>query len=219
MKRFIFIVLALGCAHHAQLVPAPGAQRAQDGSVVASAAGVEVSVDSKRWSSYPRDLDDIVTPLYVSITNTSSAPVRIRYRDFTLTGPSGLESAAIPPFQLQRPGTEPLPAFAPAFVSRRFLLYAPYRHFYPGMPVWGGPWEVDPWFYDRSYRTWEPSLPTRDMLQQALPEGVLQPGGSVAGFLYFHHLRENGPVMFSAELIDADSRAMIGSVQIPMVLQ
>ena len=219
MKRLLSLLLAAGCAHQARLVPAPGAERAADGSAVASAAGVVVSVDSRRWSGSPPDLPALVTPLYVSVANNSSAPVRIRYREFSLTDLSGLETAAIPPFQLQRPGTEPSPAYPPAFASRRFLLYSPYRHYYPGMPIWGGPWDYNPLFYDRSYGTWQPSLPTRDMLQQALPEGVLQPGGEVAGFLYFHRLRDTGPVMFSADLIDPDSRAMIGSVQIPMLLQ
>jgi len=78
---------------------------------------------------------------------------------------------------------------------------------------------VNPWFYDQYYGTWEPSLPTRDMLQQALPEGVLQPGGTAAGFLYFHRLRDNGPVTFSAELVNPNSRETIASVEIPMVLQ
>jgi len=219
MKRLLLLLLAAGCAHQARLVPAADASRLPDGSAVASAAGVEVSVDSRTWSGSPRDLAAIVTPLFVSIRNDSPDPVRIRYRDLTLTGPSGLETAAIPPFQLQRPGSEGVAAVAPAYVPRRFLLYGRYRHFYPGLPVWGGPWDYDPLFYDRYYRTWEPSLPTPDMLQQALPEGVLQSGGEAAGFLYFHRLREAGPVTFSAEIVDAQSRALIGSVQIPMALQ
>ncbi len=219
MKRFIPLVLAAACAHQPQLVPAAGAQRASDGSAVASASGVVVSLDSQRWSGSPSDLPSIVTPLYVSVTNESQQPVRIRYRDFMLTGPAGLETTAIPPFRLQRPGVSAVPAFAPAFVGRRFFLYAPYRPFYPGMPIWGGPWDVNPWFYDQYYGTWEPSLPTRDMLQQALPEGVLQPGGTAAGFLYFHRLRDDGPVTFSAELVNPSSRETIASVEIPMVLQ
>jgi hypothetical protein len=218
MKRFLALAFALSCAHQAQLVPAPDAPRASDGSVSASAAGVEVRVDSRRWSGSPRDLPNLVTPLWVSVTNESSSPVRIRYRDFQLLGLSGLETSAIPPLKLQRPGTEVV-AMAPAFTSRGFLLYPPYRAFYPGLPVWGGPWDFDPWFYDHSYSTWQPSLPTKDMLEKALPEGVLQPGGSAAGFLYFHHLRDNGPVTFEVQLIDGDSRALLGTVQIPMVVQ
>jgi hypothetical protein len=218
MKRFVLLVFVLACAHQPQLVPAPGAPRAPDGSVAASAAGVEVRVDARRWSGSPSDLPNIVTPLWVSVTNESSSSVRIRYRDLKLVGPSGLETAAIPPLKLQRPGTESI-VVAPGFASRGFFLYPPYRPFYPGFPVWGGPWDYDPWFYDHAYGTWQPSLPTPDMLRQALPEGALQPRGSAAGFLYFHHLRDKGPVTFEAELIDAESRALLGTVQIPLLLQ
>jgi hypothetical protein len=52
-----------------------------------------------------------------------------------------------------------------------------------------------------------------------LPEGVLQPGGSAAGFLYFNHLQEKGPVVFTAEIVAADTREPLGTVRIPMVLQ
>ncbi len=43
--------------------------------------------------------------------------------------------------------------------------------------------------------------------------------GSAAGFLYFNHLREKGPVVFTAEIVVADTRQPLGTVRIPMVLQ
>jgi hypothetical protein len=175
-------------------------------------------VGGKRWSGQPPDLESLVTPLYVRVRNGSDVPVRIRYGDFTVAGQSGLQTSAIPPFQIQRPGTEVV-AMAPAFASDRFFLYERYGRFYPGLPLWGGPWDFDPMFYDQYYATWKPSLPTRDMLQKALPEGVLQPGGSAAGFLYFHQLQDKGPVVFSAEIVSASTREPLGAVRIPMVLQ
>jgi hypothetical protein len=99
------------------------------------------------------------------------------------------------------------------------MLYRGYGPYYPGLPVWGGPWDYNPWFYDQFYGTWEPSLPSRDMLEQALPEGVIEPGGSAAGFLYFHRLKDTGPVTFAAEVVDANTREALGSVRIPLVLQ
>jgi hypothetical protein len=211
MRAPLLLLLLLACAHAPQLVPAPGAPAA------ATVAGVEVSAGGKRWSGEP-DLESLVTPLYVRVRNGSFAPVRIRYGDFTVTGRSGLQTSAIPPFQIQRPGTEVV-ALAPAFTADRFFLYERYRRFYPAFPVWDGPWDFDPEFYDQYYATWKPSLPTKDMLQQALPEGVLQPGGSAAGFLYFHHLQEKGPVTFAAEIVAAGTREPLGAVRIPMVLQ
>lgn len=221
MRLFTVAALAgaLGCAHEAVLVPAPQLPRGPDGSAQAAAAGVEFSVDGRLWSGSPHDLASLVAPLYVAIHNTSQVPVRLRYRDFTLIGQTGLQTAAIPPFQIQRPGSSASMPLSPGFAANGFLLYGPYGDFYPGMPLWGGPWDYDPWFYDSAYQTWEPSLPTRDMLQQALPEGVLQPGGAAAGYLYFHRLKDQGPVTFSAEIVEATSRKPLGDVQVPMVLQ
>ena len=80
---------------------------------VASAEGVQVTVNSQRWKGQPGDLDSIVTPLHVVVENGSQVPIRIRYRDFTLTNSQGLQSAAIPPFAIQRPGSR-VAAVAPA---------------------------------------------------------------------------------------------------------
>jgi hypothetical protein len=212
--------MLIACAHAPRLVPAPGAPRDPNSPDAAAdaVAGVEVSVGGKRWSGQPGDLESLVTPLYVRLRNGSPVAVRIRYGDFTVTGRSGLQTSAIPPFQIQRPGMEVV-TVAPAFSADRFFLYERYRTFYPGFPIWDGPWDFDPWFYEQHYATWQPSLPTRDMLQQALPEGVLQPGGSAAGFLYFHQLQEKGPVVFSADIVAAGTREPLGAVRIPMELQ
>jgi hypothetical protein len=61
------------------------------------------------------------------------------------------------------------------------------------------------------------SLPL--LLQQALPECVLQRGGSAAGFLYFNQLQEKGPVVFAAEIVAAGTREPLGAARIPMMLQ
>jgi hypothetical protein len=213
------LFVAAGCAHTPVLVPAPDAQRlpGQPAAAVASAGGVQVTVNSQRWKGQPSDLDSIVTPLHVAIENGGQAPIRIRYRDFTLTNSQGLQSAAIPPFAIQRPGSRVV-AIAPAFPADRFLLLRPYGPYYPGVPLWPGPFDWDPFFYDQYYSSWEPSLPTPDMLNQALPEGVLQPGGRVAGFLYFRRISQSdGRVIFAEEVIDANTRERIATLRIPLL--
>jgi hypothetical protein len=58
------------------------------------------------------------------------------------------------------------------------------------------------------------------MLSQALPEGVLQPGGRVAGFLYFHRIRQSdGRVTFAEDVIDANTRERIATLRIPLLVQ
>ena len=215
------LLLAASCAHTPVLVPAPDAQRlpGQPAAAVASSEGVRVTVNSQRWKGQPADLDSIVTPLHVVVENGSQVPIRIRYQDFTLTNSQGLQSAAIPPFAIQRPGSRVI-AVAPAFAADRFLLLRPYGPFYPGLPLWDGPFDWDPGFYDQYYATWEPSLPTPDMLNQALPEGVLRPSGRVAGFLYFHRVRKSdGRVTFAEDVIDANTRERIATLRIPLLVQ
>lgn len=213
------LLVSIGCAHTPQLVPAPNAPRdpATPGAAKVQVAGVDVSVGGQSWSGSPWDLASFVTPLYVRVQNSSAVPVQIRYSQFWLSS-RGLQTPAIPPFHIQRPGSAAM-AIAPAFSADGFYLYPPYSGFYPGMPLWAGPWDYDPFFYEEMYGTWTPSLPTRDMLQQALPEGVLQPGGSAAGFLYFNHLRQPGPTTFFAQLVQADTRALIGVARVPMELR
>jgi hypothetical protein len=60
-------------------------------------------------------------------------------------------------------------------------------------------------------------LPTSDMLQRALPEGVLAPGGRISGFVYFDHVLDVVHVTFVAHLIEVggDELGMIG---IPFVV-
>ena len=57
--------------------------------------------------------------------------------------------------------------------------------FYRGVLPWHGAFPYDPVYYNRWYGAWPSSLPNEELLRQGLPEGVLQPGGRVAGFLYF----------------------------------
>lgn len=55
------------------------------------------------------------------------------------------------------------------------------------------------------------------MLQRALPEGVLAPGGRISGFVYFDHVLDVVHVTFVAHLIEVggDELGMIG---IPFVV-
>jgi hypothetical protein len=52
------------------------------------------------------------------------------------------------------------------------------------------------------------------MVQKALPEGVLQPGGRIAGFVYFEHAdfpNDRGTLVF--DLRDAPTIRRLGRVE------
>ena len=60
---------------------------------------------------------------------------------------------------------------------------------YPGLTTFAGPLMCDPFFYASYYpRFVQLQLATGDMVQKALPEGALQPGGRMTGFLYFDNV-------------------------------
>jgi hypothetical protein len=210
MRRLLLLLSMLGCVHTMQLVPS--------GPTMANGEGIEVRVGERQWSGSPGDLATLVTPLYVRVHNGSDQPVQIAYRNLTLDT-NGMQASAIPPFHIQRAAGAPTELAATAYTHDSFLLYSPYANFYPAAPLWGEPWDFDPVYYDRMYGVWAPSLPTRDMLRLALPEGVLQPGGTAAGFLYFKTPSDPGQAAFSLELVQARTGEPLGEVSIPMTLK
>jgi hypothetical protein len=82
--------------------------------------------------------------------------------------------------------------------------------------VWSGPFAYEPPDYGGFYARWPERLPTRDMLSEALPEGVVQDGGRVAGFVYFRRVtaRESA-VEFELTLADASDGKAFALVAIP----
>jgi hypothetical protein len=155
-----------------------------------------------------------VIPLLVSIENNSSSALRIRYQEFALGTPAGKWLNALPPFAIE--GEEVVALRSPYAYPVNGFWVAPYLSgYYPFFPRFVGPFAYDPFFYDTYY----PSirrvpLPTGDMVQKVLPEGVLDPGGRITGFLYF----ETGDcdpdrVTFVADLIDAKTLRRLGRIE------
>jgi hypothetical protein len=103
----------------------------------------------------------------------------------------------------------------PRFGASRFFIAPYWSPFYPGYGVWPGAFAYSPWYYGYGYGYWSESLPTRDMLDRALPEGVLQPEGRIAGFLYFPALRREQGVTFEFTVVDAETGQTFGKLSIP----
>jgi hypothetical protein len=210
-----------GCAHDEGLIPAPQAATTPGRPRLAydQAEGVAVFVDGDAWKGAPRDLEDVMAPLWVTVQNHGKEPVRLLYRDFTLELPSGLRVTPLPPFAINTPGPTRVRAITqPAFFASGFYLSPVYGGFYPGMRVWYRPLPLDPFFYDTYHARWRVPLPTEDMLRSALPEGVLSPGGSVSGFLYFPDIPADakGNFTFRASLAEEKDGTTYASVDIPL---
>jgi hypothetical protein len=169
------------------------------------------------WEGTPDNLRGEVTPVLVTITNNSPHPVRLRYNEFRLVSPTGQSFAALPPFQIEGNVWERVTTVAYPPVGFGLAPYlSPY---YPGMPYYYGPYVYDSFYYNRYYPVFvRVQLPTGDMLQKALPEGVLEPQGRITGFLYFEHVSNDvARVDFRADMINAQTNQQLATVSIPFV--
>jgi hypothetical protein len=119
-------------------------------------------------------------------------------------GGSGLEP---------QPPKEPL---EPAFDAEGYDVSPTYGPIWRGLEAWAGPFDADPLYYDTYLAQWPVNLPTEDMLEHALPEGVLKEDGEVAGFLFFQDVPAGmEAVRFQFDLVDAKTGQQFGSVSIP----
>jgi hypothetical protein len=207
---------AAACAHQAGLVPAPGAQVEPGRPLTAeeTVAGVRVQVDAGAWRGERRN--DVLAPVRVDLTNGSGRPLRVTYAAFSLGNPHGFRLAALPPFQVAAQNATAVAN--PAFVGGGFLVAPWHARFYPHLGVWSGPLAFDAPYYDQWYPAW-PSVPDQEVLRQALPEGVLEPGGHAQGFLYFRREKPGAAVEFLASLVDAATGQTFGTISIPFTVR
>jgi hypothetical protein len=190
-------------------------------AAVDTAAGVRVQARADAWQWSP-DLGGKSTPMLVRSENTGKTPVLVRYNRLRITGASGQVYSAMPPFVVSAAPVESLTVRAPVYSSAGFGV-APYlRLYYPGLTPYDGPFAYDSIYYERylpAYRRLH--LPSAEMVQRALPEGVLGPGGSVSGFVFFEPIsHEVMPRLeFSFDVVNPDSNQQLGKATIPFVIR
>jgi hypothetical protein len=207
----------VGCGSQTQLEPTPGAPTtvAEDVAIT-DVEGVELRVEVDAW---PGEYEVVrhVTPVKVTMINRGAEPVRFEYRRFALRAPDGRRYAALPPFAIRGEITidraiEPL---VPTFYHRDFVVAPWYGTYYPRLGVWGSRFAYDWGYYDHYFGYWRAELPTREMLELALPEGVLDPGGQVTGYLYFELVEDADRVNLQADIVTAEGTEIIGQAAIP----
>lgn len=106
----------------------------------------------------------------------------------------------------------------PEFDSDNFYAAPYWGYAYPGIGWWSGYWGAPYGYYNMYYpymRRYH--LPTRSMLRKGIPEGVVDKGGYISGFLYFQKPSKNAsqPLEFTARLIDAKTGRQFGTLEIP----
>ncbi len=208
-----------------ELRPAPEATPAalRGEAAVAADAGVQVAASTGAWQARPFDLETELTPVLVEILNQSSRPLRIGYEAFWFSSQTDGSYAALPPYSIEEQVVRPVPGGQPYYPFRSFG-GAPYlRSYYPMLGIYSGPFAFSDGYYGTYLPVWSGyrriELPTEDMLERALPEGVVEPGGRVGGFLYFQRIKGAAPFNFNADLIDARTGERFGGIAIPFVAE
>jgi hypothetical protein len=200
-----------GCGHGA-LVPAgsatvvPGAPEAAY-SVV---DGVRCSADVGAWSDGAKPLPDFVVPVKVRIKNASGRPIQVLYEDFVLAGKSGRRYRPLPIVPLDEgEGERPAP-IEPIYSSTKFYVGPRLHDVYPTLDAWTADLPRDEALYDKQLRRWGHAPLPREAIRMALPEGVLDDGGTISGFLFFESpLARESRVTFQADF-DAATRRPTG---------
>jgi hypothetical protein len=182
-----------GCVWHGRrLVPANSAHPAPglSAAAVEDAAGIAITVEVDAWPRDVTPLERSVTPVRVTVDNHSGRAVLVRHYDFALRGGSGQAYAALAPDEVavasaDQPVTVVQPIFGPAgqagSSNRRLMPPGPQP--VPGLNRWetSFPYNSD---YFHGY-TVTPEVRRVQAVVRALPEGIVQDGGTVRGFVYF----------------------------------
>ncbi|MGC4113279.1 MAG: hypothetical protein QM765_01095 [Myxococcales bacterium] len=214
MRRILMLLVlssVAGCVHYGpEFVPALGTQAVvgTKNTGITTVDGMTVAVNGQRWPGSPGELGAIVTPLEVTITNHSGQPVQLTHKMFALVGPTGVRVSALSPYQIQRPGSG---SYGPGYGYGYGYGYGwgPWGGWYG--PAWGYGGYWGPYYYS------EP-LPSRDMLQRAMPEGQLAEGGSAHGYVFFPYVGDQvGQVLFLADVISTESNEKVAEIQVPLV--
>jgi hypothetical protein len=224
----VVLMLAMaGCIPEAQLQPRPDARSlaGDTSAAVAETAGVRLIADGAAWKGHPGNLERRLTPVEIRLENHSGRTLSIRYELFDLVGESRFRYSALSPLLMEEAndaGPTCVAGYMPRYSWGLNASWGP-RRGWRGRSLWRPWWQspyydpfYDPYYGPPPYVRCEEPLPTEDMLDRALPEGSLEDGGTVAGFLYFQGVADRErQVVLQARLVDAKSGEPLGELSIP----
>ena len=219
----VLVLVAVGCASTPSVKPQSDANkkdRDRGTTVEVTEADLTLRATAAAWRWNPADLDQFVTPILLEIENDSDRPVRVRLKDIRLVGDNGVYLAALPPYRVTGQTTRTVKSHAYGHDS--FAVGYHIHPYYPRHPRSRHHYYHSYHYYQAYhpvYHTYRINLPTMDMLQRALPEGVLKPGGRVMGFVYFEPVtrrvaRNTDSLDLLFQIVDAENQADLGVLNV-----
>ncbi len=144
-------------------------ESAAGGAIVLAAHDLQVSVEAGAWRSRPRWLTNYVLPFRIQVRNAGAAPVRVLRADFFLLDDVNRQSLPLPPAEV--------------------IIMLDGRSsgvgLYPSVGVAGSTAGGTSVGAGLGISLGNSSAWSEDILSAALPEGPVQPGAEINGFLYF----------------------------------
>jgi hypothetical protein len=222
----VMMLVMAGCIPETQLQPRSDAHSlaGDTSAAVAEGAGVRLIADGAAWKGHPGNLERRMTPVEVRLENQSGRALNVQYELFDLVGESRFHYSALSPMEIERaPDAGPtcVAGYMPAYSWGLSWGWGPGWGWNgsPWYPWWPGPY-YDPFYpppyWSPPYARCEEPLPTEDMVKRALPEGRLENGGTIAGFLYFQGVADRErQVILQARLVDANTGERLGALTIP----
>lgn len=218
-QRTLWLIFLLGgflaaCA-------APPARQVEAPADESGSASVELRASR---ASDPAYMLGHVTPVRLEIENAGQTPLRIAYDRFVLIDEKGAFYGALPLYRVQ--GTAEEPELAPgqqvleepAFEADQFSVAGAYSAAYPRLSTFDGPAGHDPQYHNYYFAYWAGiPLPTREMLSLGIPEGVLGPGGTLSGLLYFESTGGDLPALrLRGDFVNPFTGERLGSRSVPV---
>lgn len=179
-------VLGVGCGH-GSLAPAGSAIRVPGAPAAAYAIvdGIRCSADVGAWNLPAESLPGSVIPVKIRVRNGSERPIMLRYDDFVLIGNNGRSYRPRPVLPLGDEARRRWSPIEPIYASDKFFVAPRFHDVYTTIDPWPAPLPRDESLYERQFRRWGDAAPPGQAVRMALPEGVLEVGGVISGFLFF----------------------------------
>jgi hypothetical protein len=211
-----------------KLAPAASAYKYLDLKLAAFAEllGLRIIVQPNSWIGQA-EVGEKVIALKVRIENNCGQTLYIHSHDFSLIDPAKEKTY----FALHLPAGEDTldePEFSakpiqmsslnviPVFAQTKFFIAPYYFSIYSGVQPFKGSFSYEPFLYRSHFTYWKKNhLPTREMYEKVIPDGVLEHEGSIEGFLYFEMINlKNNSLHFTMN-VKIKGENVIGVFLIP----